>query len=87
MGFFYWFMQIMFWFIKLFLKPFSDWLPVYGQFQFILINRIFLNLKNVILDVKLTSVFFGINPTIASDSFLFCQKTVYHIFGKSDGIT
>ena len=43
--------------------------------------------ENIILDVKLTSVFFGINPTIASDSFLFCQNTVYHIFGKSDGIT
>ena len=42
--------------------------------------------KNVILDVKLSSVLFGIDFSIASDGFLFCQKTVYHIFGKSDGI-
>ena len=29
---------------------------------------------------------FGIDFSIASDSFLFGQKTVYHVFGKSDGI-
>ena len=32
-------------------------------------------------------MFFGIDFSIASDSFFFCQKAVYHIFGKSDKMT
>ena len=51
------------------------------------INRTFLNLESVILDFKSSPMLFGIDCSIASDSFLFRQKAVYHIFGKSDGIT
>ena len=42
-------------------------------------------LENIILDVKLPSVFFGINPAVASDSFFLCQKALYHFFGEADG--
>ena len=54
--------------------------------QFIFINRTFLHLENVILYFKFSSMFFGVKFSTASDSFPFGQKTVYHIFGKSDGI-
>ena len=44
-----------------------------------------LYLENIILDVKLPSVFFRINPAVASDSFFLCQKALYHFFGEADG--
>ena len=53
---------------KLLLEPFANRLPVYGQYQFIVIGRIPFHLENIVLDVKLPPVFFGINPAIAPDS-------------------
>ena len=37
---------------KLFLKPFTNRLPVYGQYQFIVIGRIPFYLENIVLDIK-----------------------------------
>ena len=69
---------------KLFLEPVSNRLSVYGQNQFAVICRILFYLENIVLDVKLPPVFFGINPAVASDSLFLRQKTLYHFFGKPD---
>ena len=69
---------------KLFLEPVSNRLSVYGQYQFAVICRILFFLENIVLDVKLPSVFFGINPAIAFDGFFLCQKALYHFFGEAD---
>ena len=61
---------------KLLLEPFVNRLPVYGQYQFTVIGRTSLYLENIVSDVKLPSVLFGINPAIASDS-LFLRPEVY----------
>jgi len=42
-------------------------------------------LEDIILDVKLPSVFFGINPAVASDSLFLRQEAFYHFFGEADG--
>ena len=64
----------------------NEWIylvnPIYGQYQFAIIGRIPLYLEDVVFDFKLSSVFLGINLTIALDGFFLCQKTIYHIFGK-----
>ena len=70
---------------KLFLEPVSNWLHVNGQYQFGVIGRILFHLENIILDVKLPSVFFGINPAIAPDSLFLGQEALYHFFGEADG--
>ncbi len=72
-------------FLPLFLEPFANRLSVYGQYQFAVICRILFYFENIIPDVKLPSVFFRINPAVASDSFFLCQKALYHFFGKADG--
>jgi hypothetical protein len=60
-------------------------LPVYGQYQFTVIGRILFHFENIIPDVKLPSVLFGINPAIAPDSLFLRQKALYHFFGEADG--
>ena len=70
---------------KLFLKPFANRLPVYGQHQFAVIGRILLYIENIILDVKLPPVLFRINPAIAPDSLFLRQEALYHFFGEADG--
>ena len=60
-------------------------MSVYGQNQFIVIGRIPFHLENIVLDVKLPPVFFGINPAIAPDSLFLRQKALYHFFGEADG--
>ena len=70
---------------KLFLEPVSNRLSVYGQYQFAVIGWTLLYLENIVLDVELPSVFFGINPAIASDSLFLCQKALYHFLGETDG--
>jgi len=47
----------------------------------------FLNLENIASDVKLSSVFFGINFATTLYGFFLCQEALYHFFGKSDGST
>ena len=69
-------------FAKLFFEPFANWLHVNGQYQFGVIGRILFHLENIILDVKLPSVFFGINPAIAPDSLFLGQEALYHSLVK-----
>ena len=82
---FYGFLSAMPQFAKLFFEPFSNRLLVYGQHQFGVIARILFYFENIILDIKLPSVFFRINPAIASDSLFLCQKAFYHFLGEADG--
>ena len=70
---------------KLFLEPFAYRLSVYGQHQFAVIDRIPFHFENIIPDVKLPSVFLGINPAIAPDSLFLRQEALYHFFGEADG--
>ena len=56
-------------FLPLFFEPFANRLSVYGQCQFAVICRILFYFENIIPDVKLPPVFFGINPAVAPDSF------------------
>ena len=72
-------------FLPLFFEPFSNRLLIYGQYQFGVIGRILIYFENIILDVELPSVFFGINPAVAPDSLFLCQKTLCHFFGETDG--
>ena len=72
-------------FLPLFFEPFANRLSVYGQYQFAVIGRILLYLEYIVPDIKLPSVFFGINPAVAPDSFFLCQEALYHFFGKADG--
>lgn len=44
----------------------------------------FLNPKNIILDVKFPPVFFGINFATTLYGFFLCQEVFYHVFGKPD---
>ena len=72
-------------FLPLLFEPFSNRQLVYGQYQFAVIGRIPFHFENIIFDVKLPSVFFGINPAVAPDSFFLGQKAFYHFFGETDG--
>ena len=72
-------------FLPLFFEPFANRLSVYGQYQFAVIGWTLLYLENIVLDVELPSVFFGIKPAIAPDSFFLCQEALYRFFGEADG--
>ena len=56
----------------------------YGQHKLTTIHRMFLNPKNIILDVKFPPVFFGINFATTLYGFFLCQEVFYHVFGKPD---
>lgn len=57
-------------------------LSAYCQYQFIIINRTFLNSENIVFDVKLRSVLFGISVVIRC--LHICLSCRYYLIYQSN---